>query len=157
MPPIDDMLTSLDDARFFHEQIDRIVRSPQQQHDLDLVRRYFRAYLHCWKTVLHFVRTAKGLDGTRQNAQWNAWCGRWQALAHFDPTEIEIFKQLRETRDHDTHKGMIEIAGEVAAGLFPIVMVGPAKSSHSRRELVSCTSKGLDLVDRLINDHTTVS
>jgi hypothetical protein len=154
MPTIDDMRTSLEDARFFHEQIERIVRGPQQQHDLDLIRRYFRAYLHCWKTVLHFVRTAKKLDGRKHDEEWISWCKRW--LGRFDPNEIEIFEQLRETRDYDTHKGMIEVAGEVATGLFPIVMLAPARPSHSRRELISCTGKGLALGDRLIHDHPTV-
>ena len=155
MPTVDDMRTSLEDARFFHEQIDRIVRGPQQQHDTDLIRRYFRAYLHCWKTVLHFVRTEKGLDGGKNNAAWISWCQRW--LGRFDPNEIQIFEQLRETRDHDTHKGKIEVGGEVAAGLFPIVMLAPANPSHSRRELISCTRTGLALGDRLINDYPTTS
>lgn len=151
MPTIDDMRTSLEDARFFHEQIDRIVRGPQQQHDLDLVRRYFRAYLHCWKTVLHFVRSAKGLD---RKKEWISWCKRW--LRRFSPDEIEIFEQLRETRDFDTHQGIMEVAGEVAMGLFPIVMLAPANPSHSRKELITCTSKGLTLADHLINDYPTV-
>lgn len=155
MPSIDDMRTSLEDARFFNDQIDLIIRGPQQQHDLELVRRYFRAYLHCWKTVLHFVRTEKGLDGKKHEAAWKSWCQRW--LGRFDPSEIEIFEQLRETRDHDTHKGMIEVAGEIAGGLFPIVMLAPAKPSHSRRELISCTRKGIALGDCLINDYLTVS
>ena len=61
MPTISDMEVSLDDAGFFNEKIQTIVRGPQQGHDLDVIRRYFRAYLHCWKTVLHLVPEAKGL------------------------------------------------------------------------------------------------
>ncbi len=156
MPTIDDMQTSLEDARFFHEQIDRIVRGPQHQHDLTVIRRYFRAYLHCWKTVLHFVRVAKGLDGSKNNKAWVAWCKRWQQQ-RLNSGEVQVFEQLRETRDYDTHDGMIEVGGEVAAGLFPIVMIVPAKSSHSRRELISCTNTGLDLGARLIQDHPTLT
>ena len=154
MPTIEDMRTSLDDARFFHEQIDYIVRGPEHQHDLELIRRYFRGYLHCWKTVLHFVRTEKGLEGGKYNEEWGKWCERW--LDRFDTDERKIFEQLRQTRDHDTHKGMIEVAGEVAAGLFPIVMLAPSNPSHARRELISCTSKGLALGNLLINDYPTV-
>lgn len=116
---------------FFHERIDRMVRGSQQQHDLTVIRRYFRAYLHCWKTVLHFVRVAKHLEGTKNDRAWAAWCKRW--LARLDPAEIEVFRQLRETRDYDTHQGMIEVTAEVADGLFPIVIVVPARPSHSRR------------------------
>ena len=155
MPTINDMQTSLEDARFFHEQVERIVRGPQAQHDLTVIRRYFRAYLHCWKMVLHFVRVAKGLDGRQQDKEWAAWCTRWRQ-ARLNSTETEVFEQLRQTRDHDTHVGMIDVSGEVAAGLFPIVMIVPAKSTHSRRELISCTNTGLDLGDRLIRDHSTV-
>ena len=43
MPTISDMEVSLDDARFFNEKIQTIVRGPQQGHDLDVIRRYFRA------------------------------------------------------------------------------------------------------------------
>ncbi len=154
MPTVDDMRTSLEDARFFHEQIDRIVRGPQQQHDLTLIRRYFRAYLHCWKTVLHFVRIAKGLDGGKNDKGWIPWSRRW--LARLGPAEAEVFEQLRQTRDYDTHQGMIEVAGEVAAGLFPIVMIVPAKPSHSRRELISCTSTGLALGDRLLREYPAI-
>src|SRR5262245_57322543 len=130
MPTTDEMRTSLEDARFFHDHIDHIVRGPQQQHDLTTIRRYFRAYLHCWKTVLHFVRVAKNLDGRKHDTAWKAWCGRW--LAAFDSDHRDVFEQLRETRDHDTHRGMIAVAGEVAAGLFPIVMVVPTRPPHRR-------------------------
>ena len=153
MATADEMRTSLEDARFFHEHIDRIVRGPQQ-HDLPVIRRYFRAYLHCWKTVLHFVRVAKHLEGRKNDRAWGAWCKRW--LTRRDPPEIEVFEQLRETRDYDTHQGMIEVAGEVAAGLFPIVMVVPARPSHWRRELISCTGTGLALGDRLLREYARV-
>jgi hypothetical protein len=145
------MRTSLEDARFFHDQIDRIVRGPQKEHDLTLIRRYFRAYLHCWKTVLHFVRVAKALD---RDKAWKAWAERWRA--RLGPDEAQVFEQLRETRDYDTHEGMLEVGGEVAAGLFPIVMIVPAKPSHSQIELIYCTSTGLALGDRLIREHPSI-
>jgi hypothetical protein len=154
MPTIDDMRTSLEDARFFHEEIDRIVRGPQHEHDLSLIRRYFRAYLHCWKAVLHFVRVAKNLDGRKNDNAWKDWCKQW--LGRLEPSDSEVFEQLRQTRDYDTHEGMIEVASEVAAGLFPIVMIVPAKPSHSRRELISCTRTGLALGDRLLREFPTV-
>ena len=65
--------------------------------------------------------------------------------------------QLRETRDYDTHSGTIEVSGEVAAGLFPLVFVGPVKASHVRRELVTWTSQGLDILELLIATHATTS
>jgi len=61
MPTIRDMTTSLQDASFFNDKIEAIVRGPEQQHDLAVVRRYFRGYLHCWKTVLYLVREARAL------------------------------------------------------------------------------------------------
>jgi len=155
MPTIDDMQTSLEDATFFHDQINRIVRGSQQQHDLTMIRRYFRSYLHCWKTVLYFVRIAKGLQSNQNTKLWVAWCQRWQQQ-RLSSVEVQVFEPLRETRDFDTHEGMVEVEEEVAAGLFPIVMIAPTKSPHSRRELISCTNTGLDLGARLIQDHTTV-
>ena len=69
-----DMRISLEDARFFYEKLDPIIRGSEQQQDLELIRRYFRAYLYCWKSVLHFVREAKGLSGKRNDEAWIAWC-----------------------------------------------------------------------------------
>jgi hypothetical protein len=152
MPIIKEMTTSLEDARFFNDKIDKIVRGPQSGHDLQLIRRYFRGYLHCWKTVLHLVRKAKGL-GTNK-PQWINWCQRWQA-AHLDKNSIDIMNQLRETRDHDTHTGTIVVSGEIAAGLFPLVFVGPVTSSYVRRELVTFTKVGLDIAKQLIDTHAT--
>jgi len=65
--------------------------------------------------------------------------------------------QLRETRDHDTHTGTIVVTSEVAAGLFPVVFVNPVKGSHVRRELVTFTGKGLDVIKTLIATHTSIS
>ena len=157
MPSLDDMKTSLEDARFFHECLDRIVRGPEDQQDLAVIRRYFRAYLHCWKTVLHFVRAAKGLEGSKNDEKWVDWCERWQQQRRLNTEEVQVFEHLRRTRDHDTHVGMIMVVGEIAAGLFPIVMFVPAKSSNSRKELISCTNMGLDLCARLIQDHDTLT
>lgn len=151
MPTLQDMKTSLEDTRFFYEKLEPIIRGPQQQQDLELVRRYFRAYLHCWKCVLHFVREVKSL---KRDQDWNAWCDSWkQTLASSDRT---VFEYLRNTRDHDTHRGMIIVEGEVAAGLYPIVMFRPGKQSGPRTELISCCERGLLIADQLIRDHTSV-
>ena len=152
MPTTQDMNVSLEDARFFNEKIQTIVRGPQQGHDIDVIRRYFRAYLHCWKTVLHLVRSAKELDG-RRNA-WVSWCQRWQAQ-HFDADTSEVMDQLRTTRDHDTHSGTIAIAGEVVGRLFPLVFVEPVSSSQRRRELVTVTNQGIEIIRQLIATHAT--
>jgi hypothetical protein len=152
MPTVQEMTTSLEDARFFHQKIEAIVGGPQEHHDLAVIRRYFRGYLHCWKTVLHFVREAKGL---RRDEDWIAWCKRWQ-VSCLDQSGIEVLDQLRETRDFDTHSGMIVVAGEIAAGLFPIVFADPVKSQHTRRELVPLTRKGLEVIDAMIATHTSV-
>src|SRR5712692_10107169 len=70
MPTIQEMTTSLEDARFFHHKIEAIATGPEQHHDLDVIRRYFRGYLHCWKTVLHFVREAKGFGARDRDRDW---------------------------------------------------------------------------------------
>jgi len=154
MATVTEMNISPGDASWFHLRIDEIVRGPEQSHDLAVVRRYFRGYLHCWKTVLHLVREAKGLGGLKHNADWVAWCKRWQA-GHLQPESRDTMDQLRETRDYDTHSGTIDVSGEAAAGLFPLVFVGPVKASHIRRELVTCTNQGLVIIEQLIATHAT--
>jgi hypothetical protein len=150
-PTESDMETSLADARFFFEKLDVLVRGPEHQQNLELIRRYFRAYLHCWKCIPHFLREIRNL---RNNQAWRAWCQKWSAT--LPPGDGEVFDGLRLIRDHDTHAGMIEVTGEVAAGLFPIVMFQPAKRSELRRELISCCARGLAVADRLIRDYRTV-
>lgn len=154
MPTTDEMNISLDDAKFFNDKIGEIVRGPDHGHDLAVVRRYFRGYLHCWKTVLHLVREAKGFGAPRQTKSWIAWCKRWQS-GHLDSRDVDLMDQLRETRDYDTHTGTIVITGEVAAGLFPLVFVSPVTTSHTRRELVTCTRRGLDLISAIIATHAS--
>ena len=48
---------------------------------------------------------------------------------------------------------LVRLGGEVAAGLFPLVFVDPVKPSQARRELVTLTRKGLEVVDVLIATH----
>lgn len=153
MPTMQEMITSLEDARFFNDEIEKIVRGPQSGHDLAVIRRYFRGYLHCWKTVLHLVRDAKGFN---KDKDWIKWCQCWQTK-HLDGNSIESMDQLRETRDYDTNTGTIVVSGEVAAGLFPLVFVNPVKPSQVRRELVTLTRKGLEVVDVLIATHANFS
>jgi hypothetical protein len=154
MPTTDEMKISLDDARFFNDKIEHIVRGPEQGHDLAVIRRYFRGHLHCWKTVLHLVRETKGFGAPSKKRHWIAWCKRWQS-GNLDPLDIDLMDQLRETRDYDTHSGTIVVTGEVAAGLFPLVFVSPVKASHSRRELVTCTRRGLDFISAIISTHAS--
>ena len=78
-PTPSDMRTSLDDARFFYDKLNPIIRGPEQGQDLELIRRYFRAYLHCWKCVPHFVREIKGLSGDKNDSAWIDWTKRWAA------------------------------------------------------------------------------
>ena len=151
MPTTQDMNVSLEDARFFNEKIHTIVRGPQQGHDSDVIRRYFRAYLYCWKTVLHLVRDAKGLSN---DGAWVSWCQRWQAQ-YLDADTSAVMDQLRTTRDHDTHSGTITIEGEVVARLFPLVFVEPVRSSQRRRELVTVTNQGIEIIRQLIATHAT--
>jgi len=153
MPPtIQDMKVSLEDARFFNEKIQTICRGPQQGHDLNVIRRYFRAYLHCWKTVLHLVRDAKGLSNDKK--AWASWCRLWQAQ-FLGSDSSEVMDQLRTTRDHDTHQGTITINGEVATGLFPLVFVEPVHASQRRMELVTVTNQGIDVIRQMIATHAT--
>ena len=151
-PAPSDMRTSLEDARFFYDQLNPIIRGPEQRQNLELIRRYFRAYLHCWKCIPHFVREAKGLSGRRKNAAWIAWTNRW--ARSLDASDYEVFECLRTTRDYDTHQGTIAVTGEIAAGLFPIVMFLPANGP--RRELISCCDRGLFVADHMIREYTNV-
>jgi hypothetical protein len=154
-PTLSDMRTSLEDARFFYQKLEPTIRGPEQGQDLVLIRRYFRAYLHCWKCVPHFVREVKGLSGRKNNSAWTEWCERWaKRLTH--PDDYQVFESLRKTRDWDTHEGMIEVAGEIAAGIFPIVMFQPAKGAGLRRELISCCDRGLFVADHMIREHPSV-
>jgi hypothetical protein len=89
------------------------IRGAEQGQALELIRRYFRAYLHCWKCVPHFVREIKRLSGKKNDSAWIAWTQRW--ALKLDASDYEVFECLRKTRDHDTH--------EIAAGFFPICYV----------------------------------
>jgi len=152
MPTIGEMNASIEDARWFHQGIDQIVRGPQHTHDSAVVRRLFRGYLHCWKTVLHFVREAKGFG--KDNKAWAAWCVGWQER-QLTPDERAIMDQLRLTRDYDTHSGTIVVSGQVAAGLSPIVLLDPVETTLVRRELVTCTNQGLNILEQLVATHGT--
>ena len=148
---ISEMRTSLCDAEFFNEKIQKIARGREPGQRVDDIRRYFRAYLHCWKTVLYLVRESKGL---KKKADWIRWCNAWKQ-AHLDQTAGTVMDQLRETRDFDTHTGSVVLSGEVAAGLFPLVFLEPVPRrhggvSHARRELVGITKEGLAVLDLLI-------
>lgn len=147
-----DMKTSLDDARFFYDELSRIIRGPEQGHNFALIRRYFRAYLHCWKCIPHFIREIKGLS---KDAAWIAWTKKWGS--RLNTSDFEVFECLRKTRDYDTHEGMIEVDGEIAMGLFPIVMFLPGKSSGARRELISCCDRGLFLLEDLIQEYPKIN
>jgi len=61
--------------------------------------------------------------------------------------------QLRTTRDYDNHSGTIAVSGEVAAGLFPLVFVEPVESSQHRREIVTVTNQGIEIINKLIATH----
>ena len=97
----------------------------------------------------------KGLSGKKSDSAWNDWCKKWaKGLA---PGDWDVFDCLSKTRDHDTHEGMIVVTGQIAAGLFPIVMFRPGKASLPPRELISCFPHGLDVADRLIQQHASVT
>ena len=68
MATVSEMNISLEDASWYHLRIDEIVRGPQQGHDLAVIR----ALLPRLSTVLHLVREAKGLGGSRHNRDWVA-------------------------------------------------------------------------------------
>lgn len=154
-PTVSDMRTSLEDARFFYEKLDPVVRGPEQGQDLELIRRYFRAYLHCWKCIPHFVREAIGLSGRKNIDAWKAWTKKWGLK--LNPSDYEVFECLRMTRDQDTHEGMIEVDGEIAAGLYPIVLFTPGKDSGPRRELIPCCDRGLFVADHMIREFPNVT
>jgi len=150
-PTVSDMRTTLDDAHFYYQQLDPIIRGPEHGHDLALIRRYFRGYLHCWKTVAHYVRKVVGAES--KNA-WTKWCERW--ATRLSPGDYEAFECLRQVRDYDTHEGTITLKGEIAAGLFPLVMLQPADTTALPRELITCCAQGLSAADKLIREHPNV-
>jgi hypothetical protein len=117
------MSVSLEDARYFHKQLDDMIRGQESGHDLHVGRRNFRAYLHCWKTVLYFVREAKGL---RADAAWIGWVQRWQKQS-LDGDSTASMEQLRETRDYDTHTGTLVLRPEIAI-FAPLVFVEGVKA-----------------------------
>ena len=149
-PTIDDVTTSLEDARFFLEKLSQLIRGPEYECNIVIVRRYFRAYLHCWKCVLDHIRNREGFQ---KNKDWIARYKDWSKC--LQPDDALISDYLRNTRDQDTHSGTIEVSGETAAGLFPIVMFVPGNGSGLRRELISCCERGLFVVEQLIRDHET--
>jgi len=99
---------------------------------------------------MYLVRDTKGFVNKKKD--WIKWCKNWQAQ-HLDQNGVEAMEQLRKTRDYDTHTGTIVVSGEIAGGLFPLVFVDPVKSSLTRKELVTITRKGLEVVNVLIATH----
>ena len=142
-----EMRINLEDARFFFEKIDTLVRGPERERDLEPIRRYFRAYLYCWKCISYSVRKAKGL---KKNTEWIEWVGRWQETWQ-RPKDVEVWDALRDTRDYDTHDKAIRVHREIAI-TTPIVMFQPSNASPPPRELISCCLQGLNLAERLIED-----
>jgi hypothetical protein len=153
-PTAQDMQTSLDDARFFYQLMEPVVRGPEHQQDIQIIRRYFRAYLHCWKCVPDFVREILRMAGPSNSKAWITWCGKWNS--RLSQVEAEAFECLRNTRDHDTHWGTISLNPELAAGLFPLVMFQPGKQSGPRRELLPCCELGINVAERLIREYASV-
>ncbi len=154
MPTVQDMQTSLEDARFFYEKhLEPIIRGSEEQQDPELIRKYFRAYLHCWKSILYFVQEIKVLSGKA----WGKWCDEWKQHV-LDDSEQKIFDYLRETRNHDTHQGTIVITKQVAI-LTPIVMFRPPVvklGEPPEIELISCCERGLIVAEKLIREHPNV-
>jgi len=153
MPSTADMRITLDDARFFYSLMDPIIRGPEVGQDLTMIRRYFRAYLYCWKSICHYVREVKGYG--RDSKGWIAWWSRWETkTASLTSDDKAVAKLLREAHDDDTHNNCISTQREIAAGLFPIVMF--ELHAGERRELISTCARGLVLAEQLINTHADV-
>ena len=152
MPTHADLEVSLGDTKFYHQKINTIVRGSEHGIDLDEVRRYFRGYLHCWKTVLHFVRSMKAFDNDENG--WKQWCERWVGK-HLDAPATTTANKLRELRDDDTHKTTLTLAmerGSAPVGT-PLVFVEPV-SDHL--ELVTVTAKGVDILEKLIATYASI-
>ena len=55
-------------------------------------------------------REVKGLTGKRNDKAWITSCPK--RAQRLDANDCDVFDSLRETRDYDTHVGMIEVKGE---------------------------------------------
>jgi hypothetical protein len=145
------MITSLEDARFFSQEIEKIVRGRQSGHDLVLIRRLFRAFLHCWRSVFYMLQNVKGFN----NDKFGKWCDRWKEQ-NLDDSSIKLLNQLRDTRNYDTHSGTIVTATEVGL-LTPLVFLNPVDPSYSRRELVHLMPGALIIIEKLVQTHAECS
>ena len=146
MPTQQDMQTSLGDARFFCREISKIVRGlPEHEQNLEEVRRYFRGYLHCWKSTVELVRKERGLIGTELQ--------QWIEKEGLEGSDLETYTNLRLTRDDDFHSWLIKPEREIANKLYPIVMFQPGGEGAKRRELISCCERGLGVAEWLIQHH----
>src|SRR6266849_10782590 len=122
MPGHHDVDVTIEDAAFFLEKLASLARGNEAQQDLDMIRRYFRGYLQCWKSALHFVREIKTL---KEHTRWITWIGRLRTAGGWSKDEVGVWEGLRKLRDNDTHHGLITTDREIAAGLFPIAMITP--------------------------------
>lgn len=125
------------------------MRGPESGIDLNGVRRYFRAYLHCWKTTLEFVRRIKGLS----RPDWKLWCERWKT-GNLNADDSATWDKLWGLRNYDTHEttlALVIVGGTAPVGT-PLVFVGP-ESEHL--ELVTVASKGVEILEKLIDTYTS--
>jgi len=145
MPTQQDMQTSLNDARFFCTKIRQIVSVSEPEQDLEKVRRYFRAYLHCWKSTIEFVRKERALSPPD--------FGQWVENEGLEPSDLETYNDLRQTRDDDFHKWLTKAEREYANKIYPIVMFQPGGEGATRRELITCCDRGLVVAEWVIQHH----
>ena len=144
--------------------------------DLEKIRAFFRAFLHCWKCVQDYAFEMYGIKPQDKQSCMESWYETWPERQN-EKDEWErlkgIYEDLRTTRDKDTHKMVAPvdqaIKGEAsserrtnrgteyvrdviwpAVVFIPLDKEGNPKNNH--REIHECTKTGLKLAQRLIDD-----
>ena len=149
------MQVSFEDARFFYNKMDGIVRRSEQEIEAgkDDIRRYFRAFLHCWKSISQYA-----CEAHMSGKKFGKWVEEKWLKGKSD--EIQTWHDLSSTRDKDLHlAGVLSIDKEIGAAVpTPIVFFTPRGNDVGpRRQLLECCRQGLDLAERFIRERQWVS
>ncbi len=142
-----DIWVSVEDTRYFHGLVVDMITGQQDKQQPEVIRRNFRAFLHCWKSVIDFVKESTGYgreaDGEKGTKKSNKWKNKWTAWekdiysagmrSDVAANAIEVIECLIRTRNHDTHGGTIVVSQELAL-LTPLVFFDPPREELPERK-----------------------